>query len=529
MAFREVEVVEVKEVLRQWLRGKGYREAARLGQVERKTARRYVEAAVALGLCRRGGEEQLTDELVGGVVASVRSSGPGIRGRSWAKCVKHKEFLDVQLKKGLTLTKTHVLLQRREGSAVAYRTLHRFATEELGFHRRAPTVRVDDGKPGGEVQVDFGRLGLLRDEQTGRKRYVWALVFTACYSRHMFLWLCFRQQLEDVIAGFEAAWAFFGGMFEVVIPDNMKPIVDRADPCDPRFNVGFLEYAQARGFTADPARVRHPKDKPRVERMVPYARDSFFAGEDFQSLEEAQEAAEVWCRTQAGERRHGTTQKHPFEVFAAEEQAHLLPAPTAPYDVPDYGDALVGDDHHITFGNALYSVPTEYIGERVEVRADRHLVRMYLKGKLVKTHARKPAGGRSTDPNDYPEEVRAYATRNTEGFEARAREAGPNVGEYLRRLLDCPAPWTRMRLAYRLLGLVKRYGATRVDAACAKALELDVVDVMRIERMLERALETAPAASVAQAGGSASTLRFLRPESDFATCRPPASPGGRDE
>ena len=95
------------------------------------------------------------------------------------------------------------------------------------------------------------------------------------------MWLTFRQDLAAVIAGFEAAWAFFGGVFEVVIPDNMAAIVDRAHPLEPRLNRAFAEYAQDRGFVVDPARVRRPADKPRVERMVQFVRGSFFAGESF--------------------------------------------------------------------------------------------------------------------------------------------------------------------------------------------------------------------------------------------------------
>jgi IstB-like ATP binding protein/Integrase core domain len=144
--------------------------------------------------------------------------------------------------------------------------LHRFALEVLGVGRsaRGSTVRVADGVPGSELQVDFGKMGLVFDPTTGRRRVCWALIFTACYSRHCFVWLSFSQTLETVIEGFERAWAFFGGVFRVVIPDNMATVVTKADRLEPRLNQAFTEYAQARGFVIDPARVRTPTDKPRV-------------------------------------------------------------------------------------------------------------------------------------------------------------------------------------------------------------------------------------------------------------------------
>ena len=94
-----------------------------------------------------------------------------------------------------------------------------------------------------------------------------ALIFTAVVSRHMFVWLTYSQTLTAVIAGCEAAWAFFGGVFKVLIPDNLKPVVTDADAVNPRLSVGWLDYAQHVGFGTDPARVRSPQDKPRVERV----------------------------------------------------------------------------------------------------------------------------------------------------------------------------------------------------------------------------------------------------------------------
>ena len=94
-----------------------------------------------------------------------------------------------------------------------------------------------------------------------------------------------------MIKGFEAAWWFFGGIFPVVIPDNMSSIVTEAENTAPRFNDTFLEYAQARGFVIDAARVATPTDKPRVERVVPYVRNNFFAGESFVDLTDCREHA----------------------------------------------------------------------------------------------------------------------------------------------------------------------------------------------------------------------------------------------
>ncbi len=511
---------EVREVLRVWLRGEGQRSAARHAAVDRKTVRRYVEAAVACGLDRDGGEGQLSDQLIGQVCERVRPHRTDGHGEAWDTLKANHGQLETWLvKEGLTVVKAHDLLVRR-GVVVPQRTLHRYALEVMGVGRsdRTTTVRVADGEPGQELQVDFGKMGLIADPDSGRRRVVHALIFTACYSRHCFVWLSFRQTTEAVIAGFEAAWAFFCGVFAVVIPDNTSAIVEQADRLDPRFNRAFVEYAQARGFLIDPARVRKPTDKPRVERVVAFTRSSMFAGETFVDLDHAQRHAEEWCRNRAGLRTHGTTQCRPAELFALEEQPRLAPAPATPYDLPIYATAKVHRDHHIEVAKALYSVPGNLIGQRVDVRADRQLVRVFHRGQLVKLHPRQAPGGRSTDPADLPAEKTTYALRDIEHLKRMAAAHGPAIGAYAAAVLDHPLPWTKMRQAYALLGLVKRWGAERVEAACARALDAEAVSVPLIGRMIERATEghdvlTRPPQSPGK------PARFERDPQHFATTR----------
>lgn len=518
MAFREVRVFEVREVLRLWLAGEGIRATERLVGFDRKTVRRYVDAAVGLGLVRDGGDEQLTDVFIGLVVEVVRPHRLDGHGPGWRRLQVHHDQVAVWVEDDLTAVKIHELLERR-GVEVPCRTVQRYVAEVLGRTRgRGSTVRVNDGEPGDELQVDFGRMGLVFDPATGRDRVVHALIFTACFSRHCFVWLTHRQTTEAVIAGCEAAWVFFGGVFKTLIPDNLSAVVDGADPLEPRFNQAFVEYAQARGFVIDPARVRSPQDKPRVERQVQFVRGSFFAGESFVDLTDAQHRAETWCRQRAGLRVHGTTQQRPAEVFAAEEAPRLLPAPTEVYDVPIYATAKVHRDHHIEVARSLYSIPGALIGARVEVRADRSLVRIFHRGQLIKVHPRQEPGRRSTDPDDLPSTKTVYAMRDLDRLRAMAAEHGPAIGAYASALLDIPLPWTKMRQVYALLGLVKKWGPARVQAACASALEHEQVNVGLIGRMLERGTEQTPTPQPSLPGVVVAG-RFTRDPGHFAVAR----------
>jgi len=483
-------VTEIREVLRAWLAGAGLRTAAAQAGVDRKTARRYVAAAVEAGLARDGGAGQLTDELVGQVAQVVRPVRPGGHGQAWEQLGACQEQIAGQVQAGLSVVKIGVLLER-QGIVVPYRTLHRFCVERCGFGRTAATVRVADGEPGAECQLDFGYLGMLADPVTGRRRKVHALIFTACYSRHMFVWLSFTQTLAAFIAGGEAAWVFFGGVFKVLIPDNAAAIVAAADAVNPRFTAGWLDYAQHCGFVTDAARVRSPKDKPKVERAVQYVRGNFFAGEHFTGLADAQGRAEAWSREVAGERIHGTIQARPAQVFAEHEAGALLPLPV-PYDVPVLARVKVHRDFHVEVGRALYSAPKEYLGCHLDARADSALVKLFHRGQLVKAHPRQQPGRRVTDPADLPAEKTTYAMRDVASLAKTARRHGDSIGVYADRLLDTDLPWTKMRQVYRLLGLVRRYGPGPVDTACSRALDLDVVNVTKIASMLERATENTP-------------------------------------
>ena len=526
MGFREVSVVEVKEVLRGWLEGSGLRTVAERAGVDRKTARRYVAAAQAAGLQRDARFADVDDVLVAQVVSAVRPARPNGHGTAWEALEARQAQIAVWLAgdgkdaKPLSVVKVHELLAR-QGCVVPYRTLHRFAAERCGFRVKDTTVRVADGEPGVELQVDFGHLGYLTGED-GRRRKVHALIFTACYSRHMFVWLTYSQTLVAIIAGCEAAWTFFQGVFKILIPDNMKAIVTDPDPVNPRLSQGWLDYAQHVGFGTDPARVRSPKDKPKVERAVQYVRGNFWAGEEFTSLEEAQQRATVWCAERAGMRIHGTLQARPAEVFDEQEAACLLPVPDA-YDVPVFKTVKVHRDFHVEVAKALYSVPGGYLGHQLDVRADRELVKLYYRGRLVKTHPRQAPGGRSTDRDDLPAEKSGYALRDLTRLISTCAGHGSSIGIYAERLLDDPLPWTRMRAVYRLLGLVRRYGNAPVEAACTRALDLDVVSVTKIASMLERATEdTLPLLPT----GTVPSGRFARQPAEFATGRTsPASAG----
>ena len=192
--------MQVREVLRRWLRGQGERPAARAAGVDRKTARRYIAAGIEAGLERNGDESQLTDEVMGQVCEAVRPVRPDGHGASWQVLLGEEERIKAWVEQGLTVAKIGVLLARR-GTEVPYRALVRFAVERCDAGKQRLTVRVADPAPAQELQVDYGRMGLVPDGE--RRRVCYALILTACYSRHCYVHLCFSQTTDETIKGFE--------------------------------------------------------------------------------------------------------------------------------------------------------------------------------------------------------------------------------------------------------------------------------------------------------------------------------------
>ena len=256
---------------------------------------------------------------------------------------------------------------------------------------------------------------------------------------------------------------------------------------------------------------------------MPSVRDDCFGGEVVLDLDHARTHARHWCVDDYGPRRHSRTLRAPREHFETVEQPALRPAPTAPYDIPLWGDPKVARDQHAQVARALYSLPTQYVGHTLRARADRTTVRFYVGAVCVKVHPRMPPGGRSFDRHDFPAEKTIYALRDIESLARWAEQHGAAVGQFARALLAGELPWTRMRQVYALLGLARRYGDARVNAACETALAAEMLSVRRLARLLELATPP-PAVPPARVLPLA---RYLRPATHYAL--PLATPERRPE
>ncbi len=463
-------MIDIVEILVHWYAGRSQHELSASLGVDRKTLRKYTAPARAAGMEPGGPPMGEADwrTLVAGWFPELCDAG--LRQVSWPGIEPHRDYIAGQLAVGVTAATVHQRLVDERGLTASVASLRRWVRANLPEDARRGQVTVlrDTPPPGQEAQIDYGRLGMWLDPRTGRRRTVWAFVMVLACSRHMFVRPTLRMDQAEWTAAHVEAFAFFGGVPARLVPDNLRTGVDRPDLYDPKINRSYAELGAHYGALVDPARAFKPKDKARVERPMPYVRDSFWRGRQWVSLEQMRADARRWSSDVAGARAcRPLDGAAPGAVFAAVEAAALAPLPAAPFVLATWSAAKVGPDIHAKVGATLYSLPWRYLGDRVEARSTTAMVQFFRNGELVKTHPRKDRG-KQTDLVDYPPEKIAFHMRTPTWCRRRAGEIGPACQAVIGELLADNALF-RLRAAQGVLGLADRHDPARLEAACVKA------------------------------------------------------------
>lgn len=463
-------MIDVVEILQHWHAGRPKSVIAASLGVDPKTVRKYVAPAEAAGLSP-GGEPLGRAEwaaLVAGWFPEL--SDAQARSLTFPAIDAHRERIAKMLETN-TASTVWQRLRDEQGLAVSVTSFRRYVWSQFAdvIDESKVTVLRPEVDAGEEAQVDYGLLGSWLDPRAGRVRRVWAFVMVLACSRHMFVRPMIRLDQQAWVTAHVEAFAFFGGVPRRVVPDNLKTGVTKPDLYDPKINRAYAEMAEHYGVLIDPARVRKPKDKARVERPMPYVRDSFWRGRDWPSEHAMQVAGVEWSLEVAGRRSHRSLEgASPRAIFDAVEAEALRPLPHHRFELASWSTPKVGPDCHVKVNKALYSVPWRLIGSRVDAREGERTVEFYVGAELVKTHS-KAERGRRTDWGDYPPEKVAFFMRTPAWCRRKAAELGPNVADVVRGLLEGGA-LHHLRATQGVIGLADKHGAERLDAACARAI-----------------------------------------------------------
>jgi transposase len=471
MTRRVFDVSDIVEILMHWHAGRKKAVVAESLGVDRGTVRKYVARAEQEGLAPEG--PPLPREQWAMLVREwfPELIDPRSRSLTHHAIDVHRERIEQMLATN-TVATVHQRLRDEHGLRVGITSFRRYCWREFpeSRARSLATPPRPPVPPGEEAQIDFGFLGTWFDPLAERLRRVWAFVMVLACSRHMFVRPVLKMDQQAWTAAHVAAFAFFGGVPRRLVPDNLKTGVDRPDLYDPKLNRSYSDLAAHYGCLVDPARSNKPKDKPRVERQMPYVRDSMWRGRTFRSEAEMQQEGLRWGMEVAGIRSHRSLEgASPLSVFHAVEAPALIDLPAAPFELVRWSRPKVGPDCHVKVGPVLYSVPWRLIGSVVDARLGERTVDISVEGAVVKTWARAERG-KQTDWADFPPEKAAFFMRTPQWCLHRAAELGGSVKELVEGLLEGGALY-RLRQAQGVISLGTRH-AERLDRACRRALQV---------------------------------------------------------
>jgi transposase len=486
MAAGRKDVLDIREILRCLKLGRSIREISRDLGVHRKTIRDYRNLARAAGWL-----DQAELPTLAQMQAALTARLPEPTSGPPSAAEVHREKILRLHAQGVEARAIYQILRDEDAFQGGYFCVYRFIRRFAAPSPKA-FVRIET-PPGEEAQVDFGYAGLIVDPATGQKRRAWVFVMVLSHSRHQFACLVFDQRIETWIACHVHAWEFFGGVVRRVVIDNLKAGVTKACFFDPEIQRAYREAAEHYGFAIAPCRVRTPEHKGKVEQGgVHYVVRNALAGRHFRDLHEANEYLQHWCLHVAGTRDHGTLHQQPLRLFEASEKAALQALPAARYEPSVFKQVKLHPDCHVVFDKAYYSAPHRFIGRTLWLRATRERVELYYEHERVATHPRsQEPGKRVSSLTHYPPDKVAGLLVTPVRLKAEAAEVGPAAAEFIEEML-AEKPVDRLRAAQGVLGLRRRYGPVRLEAACRRALAFRQISYRCVDSILRKGLDALP-------------------------------------
>jgi transposase len=399
-------------------------------------------------------------------------------------CKPWRSVIQAKLALGLSAQRIYQDLTTEHGCTASYYSVRRFvqrlqpATAELPFRR----LECD---PGEEAQVDFGTgAPVVTPDGQRRRTHVFRIVLS--YSRKAYSEAVYRQTTDDFLRCLENAFAHFGGVPRILVPDNLKAAVLQPDWFDPEINPQLRAFATHYGLAILPTRPATPRHKGKVEKGVGYVQGNGLKGHVFPSLEAQNAHLLTWETTVADTRIHGTTRQQVSRLFEQGERPALQPLPAARFPCFHEGRRIVHRDGHVEVARAYYSVPPEYLARRVWVRWDGRLVRIFNERlEPIAVHVQHEPGRFST-------QTEHIATAKISGTERGAAWLLTQIA----RIGTQAAGWAEavirvrgiegVRVLQGLLSLSHRHPLASIDRACAVAHSRSEYRLRTIRALIDR-------------------------------------------
>ena len=483
---------KIREVLRLlWLCNLGHRQASRSAGISKSTVANYERRARKAGL-RWVDVVEMDDTTLDRLLFAEVKAPPGkvLAVPSWSEV--HGEL---QRKKGVTLA----LLwdEYKQGHPEDGYQYSRYCDLYQEWRGKLDLSMRQVHRAGEKLFVDYsGQTVPVTDPATGEVREAEVFVAVLGASNYTFAEATWSQSLPDWIGSHVRAFSYFGGVPEIVVPDNLKSGV--TSPCryEPDVNKTYNDLAVHYGVAVVPARVRKPKDKAKVEVGVQVVQRWILAclrNQTFFSLGELNAEIAVLLE-RLNDRPFSKLPGTRWSRFEEGDRPALKPLPVTRYEYADWSLVRGGPDYHVEVDESYYSVPHSLVGRQLDARATATTVEVLHKGLRVTSHARSRRPGQySTVKEHMPRSHREYAEWTPERIQGWALKIGPSVAGMVERIMGSRIhPQQGFRASLGVIRLAKTYGDDRLEAACRRGIRIGAHSYKSISSILKQGLDAAP-------------------------------------
>ena len=478
-----------------WGQGRSLHEVAGACGLARSSVKRYLRRAERAGLSWPLPAE-LDDAALEARLFPPLPRSAGVRPLpDW-------DEVDRELKRDKRVTLQLLWEEYREAHPDGYQ-YSRYCDHFRAWRRLQDVVMRQPHRAGEKLFVDYaGQHAQVVDPATGEVREAEIFVAVLGASSYAYCEATWSQALPDWIGSHVRALAFFGGVPEVLVPDNLKAAVTKAHLYEPDLNPTYLEFARHYGLAVIPARSEHPRDKAKVESGVRLAGMWILARlrkRTFFSLAELNDAIRGLLgayNARAFQLRPGSR----ASLFAELDRPALKRLPSERYQFAEWRKVRAHIDYHVSYEQHAYSVPHELHDQELDVRITAATVEVFHHNRRVASHARSHARGAFTTVAEHmPEAHRAVAEWTPERLTDWAAKTGPATAELIARVLASkPHPQQGYRACLGVLRLGKSHGEARLELACARALALGALSYKSVAAILKRHLEDQPLTAPAE-------------------------------
>lgn len=368
-----------------------------------------------------------------------------------------------------------------------------FCERYTDFKSRLDPVMRQHYEFGEKCFVDYaGDTVPIINFQTGEIRQAQLFVGALGASNYTYADLSWSQNCYSWLSSHKRMFEFYGGVPKILVPDNLKSGVTKADFYEPDINPAFSDFAAYYEVGVIPARVREPRDKAKVENAVLQAERWIIAAlrnRKFFSLEEANEAVRLLLK-ELNEKPFQKMDGSRESLFHNQERPALRPLPASPYEIYEWKKARVGIDYHVEVDGHYYSVPHRYVKEQVEVHLRPQVVSFFHKGIRIASHKRSFSKGFTTLHEHMPLKHQKMTEWNAERIISWAGKIGPSTALMAQKIMERRfVPEQGFRSCLGLLRLSKFYPTERLEQGCLRALEFGAFSYKSVKSILEKGLD----------------------------------------